>query len=142
MESGHRWRRGLRWAAAGLLTSILSSVLHAQAAQAPPASAGWALWLQNTANLGKVVELAIFVFSGYQFWAGRRERKRADVDNAEQSRIDSIYQAWQVVNSAQGKGGSGGRIEALRDLLGNDVSLAGINLTERGSRESSSPEQI
>lgn len=45
-----------------------------------------------------------------------------------QSRIDSIYQAWQVINSAQGKGGSGGRIEALGDLLRHNVSLAGINL--------------
>ena len=26
------------------------------------------------------------------------------------------YQAWQVINSAQGKGGSGGRIDALEEL--------------------------
>ncbi|MBV9147923.1 MAG: hypothetical protein JO065_18545, partial [Acidobacteria bacterium] len=26
------------------------------------------------------------------------------------------YQAWQVINTAQGKGGSGGRIEALQEL--------------------------
>src|SRR5579864_3227078 len=26
------------------------------------------------------------------------------------------YQAWQVINTAQGKGGSGGRIEALHEL--------------------------
>lgn len=44
--------------------------------------------------------------------------------------IDSNYQAWQVINSAQGKGGSGGRIEALADLLRNGVSLAGINLDD------------
>jgi uncharacterized protein YjbI with pentapeptide repeats len=128
MESGQRWRRGLRWAAVGLLTGILATVLNAQATAARPASLGWAYWLQNTANLTKVVELAIFMFSGYQFWAGRRDRNRADVEGAEQARIDSIYQAWQVVNSAQGKGGSGGRIEALSDLLRQGVSLAGINL--------------
>jgi hypothetical protein len=26
------------------------------------------------------------------------------------------YQAWQAINTAQGKGGSGGRIEALEEL--------------------------
>src|SRR5882762_9829400 len=26
------------------------------------------------------------------------------------------YQAWQVINTAQGKGGNGGRIEALQEL--------------------------
>ena len=50
------------------------------------------------------------------------------------------YQAWQVINSAQSKGGSGGRIDALESLhadkvplIGVDVSgafLQGINLTD------------
>ena len=31
------------------------------------------------------------------------------------------YQAWQVVNSAFGKPGNGGRSEALKDLLDDDV---------------------
>jgi hypothetical protein len=37
------------------------------------------------------------------------------------------YQAWQVINTAQGKGGSGGRVEALEDkvsLIAVDVSGA------------------
>jgi hypothetical protein len=38
------------------------------------------------------------------------------------------YQAWSVVNTAQGKGGSGGRIDALQDLNRNGVSLAGVRL--------------
>jgi hypothetical protein len=38
------------------------------------------------------------------------------------------YQAWAVVNSAQGKGGSGGRIDALQDLNQGQVSLAGVRL--------------
>ncbi len=38
------------------------------------------------------------------------------------------YQAWQVINTAQGKGGSGGRIEALRDLNRDRVPLIGIDL--------------
>jgi len=36
------------------------------------------------------------------------------------------YQAWQVVNTAQGKGGSGGRVEALEELNADHVSLIGI----------------
>ena len=35
-----------------------------------------------------------------------------------------------MLNSAQGKGGSGGRIEALGDLLRNGESLAGIKLDD------------
>lgn len=39
------------------------------------------------------------------------------------------YQAWQVVNSAEGKGGNGGRIEALEELNVDGVSLVGVNLS-------------
>jgi hypothetical protein len=38
------------------------------------------------------------------------------------------YQAWQVINSAEGKGGNGGRIEALEELNQDGVSLVGVNL--------------
>src|SRR5580658_973234 len=37
------------------------------------------------------------------------------------------YQAWQVINTAQGKGGSGGRIEALQELNRDHVPLVGVN---------------
>jgi len=37
------------------------------------------------------------------------------------------YQAWQVINTAQGKGGSGGRIEALQELNSDRVSLTGVD---------------
>ncbi len=36
------------------------------------------------------------------------------------------YQAWQLINSAQGQTGSGGRIEALQDLNNDHVSLVGL----------------
>ena len=39
------------------------------------------------------------------------------------------YQAWQVINTAQGKGGSGGRIEALQELNEDKVPLVGVDLT-------------
>ncbi|HZP24905.1 MAG TPA: pentapeptide repeat-containing protein [Terriglobales bacterium] len=38
------------------------------------------------------------------------------------------YQAWQVINTAQGKGGSGGRIEALQELRADRVPLVGVDV--------------
>ncbi|MBV8070706.1 MAG: pentapeptide repeat-containing protein [Acidobacteriaceae bacterium] len=37
------------------------------------------------------------------------------------------YQAWQVINTSQGKGGSGGRIEALQQLNQDRISLTGVD---------------
>jgi Pentapeptide repeats (8 copies) len=39
------------------------------------------------------------------------------------------YQAWQVINTAQGKGGSGGRIEALQELNKDGVPLVGVDVS-------------
>jgi hypothetical protein len=39
------------------------------------------------------------------------------------------YQAWQVINTAQGKGGSGGRIEALNELNEDHVPLVGVDVS-------------
>jgi hypothetical protein len=39
------------------------------------------------------------------------------------------YQAWQVINTAQGKGGSGGRIEALQELNHDGVPLVGVDVS-------------
>ena len=36
------------------------------------------------------------------------------------------YQAWQVINTAQGKGGSGGRIEAMQELNADKIPLVGV----------------
>src|ERR1700674_2843564 len=38
------------------------------------------------------------------------------------------YQAWQVINTAQGKGGSGGRIEAMQELNADHVPLVGVDV--------------
>ena len=40
------------------------------------------------------------------------------------------YQAWQVINTAQGKGGSGGRIEALQELNEDRVPLVGVDVSD------------
>jgi hypothetical protein len=39
------------------------------------------------------------------------------------------YQAWQVVNTSQGKGGSGGRIDALQELNADHVPLVGVDVS-------------
>ena len=39
------------------------------------------------------------------------------------------YQAWQVINSAQGKGGSGGRVDALEELHADGVPLLGVDVS-------------
>jgi Pentapeptide repeats (8 copies) len=39
------------------------------------------------------------------------------------------YQAWQVINTSQGKGGSGGRIDALRELNADGVPLIGVDVS-------------
>jgi len=39
------------------------------------------------------------------------------------------YQAWQVINLAAGKGGNGGRIDALEELNSDGVSLVGVDLS-------------
>ena len=38
------------------------------------------------------------------------------------------YQAWQVINTAQGKGGNGGRIDALQELNHDRVALIGVDV--------------
>jgi hypothetical protein len=88
----------------------------------------WSLWLQNLVNSFRVIEICALAFGAYQFWVGRNERRASDEAAVFRARKDANYQAWQVINSAQGKGGSGGRIDALADLVRNDVSLSGINL--------------
>jgi hypothetical protein len=39
------------------------------------------------------------------------------------------YQAWQVINTAQGKGGNGGRIEALQELNADGIALVGVDIS-------------
>ena len=60
--------------------------------------------------------------------ASAQTARSANAAAAIQARKDSNLQAWQVINSAQGKGGSGGRADALHDLAKNGVSLAGVNV--------------
>jgi hypothetical protein len=63
--------------------------------------------------LGRLGVLVAVIF----YFAGSRDRLKL-----------RHYQAWQVVDLAEGKGGNGGRIEALEELNRDGVSLVGVNL--------------
>ena len=122
--TGRRWLI-LTIAAVAALLGYLTVVF----ARMPAATAAvWTQWLQNTVNVIRLLEVTALGFGAYQFWASRTELRAAEAEAVRRARRDTNYQAWQVINSAQGKGGSGGRVDALADLVRNDVSLAGINL--------------
>jgi len=75
---------------------------------------GWAFIevLEYVERLGILVAI-IFYFAE----SGNRTKQRH-------------YQAWQVINTAQGKGGSGGRVDALEELLRDKVSLIGVDVSD------------
>ncbi len=100
---------------------------NASMIQPVPTATGSYSVLDVLADVVKFWQIIIFVFGAYQFYANRRERLAADKVREAQERKDSNFQAWQVVNSSQGKGGSGGRIDALANLARNAQSLAGVN---------------
>lgn len=82
-------------------------------------------WLADWAAyfLGQwpVVELLEYVgsfsilFAAIVYFAGASDRLK-----------QKHYQAWQVINTAEGKGGNGGRIDALEELNHDRVSLIGV----------------
>jgi hypothetical protein len=73
----------------------------------------WAL-LEVLEYLGTFSVLIAVIF--YFADSGKRTRMRH-------------YTAWTVINTAQGKGGSGGRIEALQELNQDGVPLIGVDVS-------------
>ncbi|HUA62571.1 MAG TPA: pentapeptide repeat-containing protein [Verrucomicrobiae bacterium] len=79
-----------------------------------------AYWLSRWAFLEVLEYLgALSVLFGVLFY----------VSEAGERRQQRHYQAWQVINTAQGKGGSGGRIEALQELNADRVPLIGVDVS-------------
>jgi len=79
----------------------------------------WAAWaLGNWAFLEILEDLGTFsvLIAVIFYFAGSADRTR-----------QRHYAAWAVINSAQGKGGSGGRIEALQELNQDRVPLIGLD---------------
>ncbi|MEO1430683.1 MAG: pentapeptide repeat-containing protein [Cyanobacteria bacterium J06632_19] len=50
--------------------------------------------------------------------------------NLPEQQKKSHYEAWQVINSGQSQRGSGGRIQALEDLVRDGVSLDGVVVSD------------
>jgi hypothetical protein len=79
----------------------------------------WLAWLLGNWSFLEVLEYlgSFSVLVAVIFWF-------ADSRHRVQQRH---YEAWQVINTAQGKGGSGGRIEALEELNADHVALTGVD---------------
>jgi len=81
----------------------------------------WLAYLLSRWALLEVLEYlgALSVLFGVIFyWSEAGDRRK-----------QKHYQAWQVINTAQGKGGSGGRIEALQELNQDRVPLIGVDVS-------------
>jgi hypothetical protein len=70
--------------------------------------------LDVAVNLGKLSTL-VAVFAYIYEYPDRMKQKH--------------YEAWQVINTAQSKGGSGGRIEAMQQLNEDHQDLVGVDVS-------------
>jgi hypothetical protein len=85
-------------------------------------AAEWAAYILSQSSLLEVLEYlgSLSIVVGVIFYfadsKSRLEQKH--------------YQAWQVINTAHGKGGSGGRIDALQELNADRVPLVGVDVSD------------
>lgn len=70
----------------------------------------FAIWIDKVESISIISGVIIFLFV-----QGKERRKQEQ------------YEAWQVINSAHGQSGSGGRIQALQDLNKAGVDLSGLS---------------
>jgi uncharacterized protein YjbI with pentapeptide repeats len=96
---------------------------------APEWISEWLVYLSRSWDFVKVLELAgkfALLFSvvvgvwTYFAEADEREKARQDAIKAKH------YRAWELINSARGSTGDGGRRDALQELSVDGVSLAGV----------------
>src|SRR5271170_158595 len=84
-------------------------------------TADWAAYVLGKWPLVELLEyLGSFsiLFAAIFYFAGASDRLK-----------QKHYQAWQVINTAAGKGGNGGRIDALQELNHDRVALIGVEVT-------------
>lgn len=85
-------------------------------------AADWAAYLLGKWALVELLEyLGTFsiLFAAIFYFAGASDRLK-----------QKHYQAWQVINTAERKGGNGGRIDALQELNDDRVALIGVNVAD------------
>jgi uncharacterized protein YjbI with pentapeptide repeats len=94
----------------------------------------WMEWVVSRLNrwafLDLLQRLALFsiaVGAIKVVWAWSKQSETVERAAVEATKAKH-YAAWQLINSAQGKGGSGGRVDALQDLVNDSVSLEGVKL--------------
>jgi uncharacterized protein YjbI with pentapeptide repeats len=96
----------------------------------------WA-FLDILGHVGRLGILLSIVTSAYFYVTESNERKvLQELMRAEYERQQAVdqkkikhYQAWQIINTASGKPGGGGRISALQDLNQDAISLGGIDIS-------------
>jgi hypothetical protein len=80
-------------------------------------------WAAYTLGKWPMIELLEYLgsfsilFAAIFYFAGASDRLK-----------QKHYQAWQVINTAAGKGGNGGRIDALQELNDDRVALIGVDV--------------
>ena len=80
---------------------------------------GWIVYYLSRWGLLRILEYSGFLsvmFAVVVYFNEAPDRKK-----------QKHYQAWQVINTAQGKGGSGGRIEAMQELNADKIPLVGVD---------------
>jgi Pentapeptide repeats (8 copies) len=85
-------------------------------------AADWAAYMLGKWPLVELLEyLGSFsiLFAAIFYFAGASDRLK-----------QKHYQAWQVINTAEGKGGNGGRIDALQELNDDRIALIGVNAAD------------
>ncbi|HEY3743900.1 MAG TPA: pentapeptide repeat-containing protein [Bryobacteraceae bacterium] len=81
----------------------------------------WVLYYLGRWGVLKIIEYGSFlsvVFAVLVYWNEAPDRIK-----------QKHYQAWQVINTSQGKGGSGGRIEAMQELNADKIPLVGVDVS-------------
>jgi hypothetical protein len=102
-------------------------------ALSPEWASEWIVYWSRNWDVVKVLELAgkfALVFSiVIGVWT-----YFAEADDREKARQDAVkakhYRAWELIYTARGSAGDGGRRDALRDLLDDGISLAGVPLSK------------
>lgn len=81
--------------------------------------------LEYLGKLTILVSLILWIYPGFQ---ERRQAAESAKQAAADARISRHYVAWQTINSAVGKPGNAGRVDALQDLNQDGIQLDGISL--------------
>jgi hypothetical protein len=83
----------------------------------------------NIAQLVSIGPIMVALFAYFMSLRGTGERRRLAEEAVAAQQQAAQYQAWNVLSAAQGKGGSGGRIQALEYLNSLGVVLYGADLS-------------